>query len=197
MKTTGCRERGFTLVESLVVVAILFIAIMLAAPFLSKQIQRNKIVSAANQVGGLMRLARLDAIKMSQFGCVTIDGDIIGFRSTSETCGTRDQLLGGGQVQLPKNVTATISGFTDGTPRVAVFRNDGSLRFDVGDDPGEVRLETPEIGSGGRHCMKVKVAPPATGRVVIEKWDATDNYWHTNGFNKAWDWTPTTGSCPW
>lgn len=193
MKNTGCRERGFTLVESLVVVAILFIAMMIAAPFLSKQIQRNKIVGAANQVGGLMRLARLDAIKTSQFGCVTVEGDVIvGFRSADANCGTRDQILGGGQVQLPKNVTASISGFNGETPPVAVFRNDGSLP-----DPGQVRLETPEIGTGGRHCMQVRVAPAATGRVVIEKWDATTvNDWHTNGSPKAWDWTPRAGSCP-
>lgn len=190
MKTTGRRERGFTLVESLVVVAILFIAIMIAAPYLSKQIQRSKIVGVANQVGGMMRLARLDAIKTSQFGCVTVEGSVAGgFSSANDDCATRTRVLGA-EVQLPANVTASVSGFTAGTPRVAVFRSDGSLR-----DVGEVRLEVPELG-GGRHCMRVRVAPAATGRVLIEKWDATISLWHTNGSPQSWDWEPISGSCP-
>jgi prepilin-type N-terminal cleavage/methylation domain-containing protein len=187
MKNAKRTERGFTLVESLVVVAILFIAVMLSAPYLSKQIQRSKIVGAANQVAGVMRLARLEAIKRSQFGCVTVDGRILGFGSASETCSTLDRPLSGGEVALPKNVIASVSGFT---ANVAVFRSDGSMR-----DVGSVQIEVPEL-SGGRHCMRVRVTPAATGRVVIEKWDAVTSVWHTNGSPKSWDWTPNSGSCP-
>ncbi|HUR01370.1 MAG TPA: GspH/FimT family pseudopilin, partial [Nonomuraea sp.] len=176
-------------VEMLVVVAILFIAVMLSAPYLSKQIQRSKLIGAANQVAGMMRLARLDAIKRSQFGCVTVDGRILGYGSVSETCVTRDRPLSGGEVALPKNVSASVSGFTG---NVAVFRSDGSM---PPNSEGEVRLEVPELGCG-RHCMRVRVSPAATGRVLIEKWDAVTSVWHTNGSPKSWDWTPKSGSCP-
>ena len=73
MTNPTCRERGFTLIESLVVLVIVLIAVLMSGPYLATQIQRSKLVGAANQGVGLMRLARMDAIKNSRCAMVVIE----------------------------------------------------------------------------------------------------------------------------
>lgn len=194
------RERGFTLIEMLVVVAILFIAVLLAAPYLSKQIQRSKLIGVAQQAAGLMRLARMDAIKTSRCAIVLIDIDGDRMEALSDRDGdclpsAPDVRLS--EIVLPNSVAfaspcgsdaASVRELTDwpGNPSVAVFRGDGSAQ-----DPGAFRFRAVELGGAAPNYLEVFLSPPATARIRVRKWKGgdCDDDWHANGEGGSWKWS--------
>ena len=206
MKHPKRRERGFTLVEMLVVLAILSIAVLLAAPFMSKQIQRSKLIGVAQQAAGMMRLARMDAIKTSLCSFVQIDPESGRVEALSDRDGdclpsAGDERLG--EVTLPNGVTfaspcgADAASVRDFTPRVglssvAVFRGDGSAQ-----DSGAFRFQAVELGGADPNYLEVFLWPQATARVRVRKWrgpvgggDCDDNaLWHANGDGGSWKWS--------
>lgn len=205
MKTSNRRERGFTLVESLVVVAILSIAVLLAAPYLSTQVQRSKLIGTAQQAAGLMRLARMDAIKNSQCAMVVVVPDkgqveVLSDRDANCLPSAADVRIG--ELILPNSVSftspcgtgaASIQGLTPNTgqPSVAVFRSDGSAL-----DPGAFRFQARELGGAAPNYLEILLRPAATARVQLRKWRGgtggdcnDDTLWHTNGDGGSWRWS--------
>ena len=86
------RESGFTLLEMMIVVAIISILSVLAFPSLSTLIPRNRTKAAARELRGYLQKAKLEAIKQnadcltvftqasgtdagSCVGCISSDGD--------------------------------------------------------------------------------------------------------------------------
>lgn len=197
------RERGFTLIEILVVTAILLMVTLMAAPYLATQIQRSKLIGAANQAVGVMRMARMDAIKNSQCAMVLIDpalGQMEAFSDRDGNCLRSAPDVRIAQMVLPKNVTFTapsgqagalsVKDFTGG---VAVFKGDGSI-----EDMGAFRFQAQELGGRKANWLEVNVSPEATARIELRKWKGPDNpddaslrndiNWHANGEGGNWTW---------
>lgn len=190
------RERGFTLIEMLVVVAILGIAALLSIPYLSAQIQRSKLLGAASQVSGLMRLARLDSIKYSRSAMVAIDPttrkvNAFSDRNSNDLPDAGEEI---GEVILPNSVTfaepgggtgdTSIDGFTTkpGYPRrFALFKSDGAIT-----DIGAFRLKSEALGTGAPNYLEVNVAPAATARVALRKYES--GAWVENDGTGVWKW---------
>lgn len=202
MKHPKRRERGFTLVEMLVVIAIMSIAVLLAAPYLTKQIQRSKLIGVAQQAAGLMRLARMDAIKTSRCAMVLIDPirgqmEVLSDRDGNCRPSPPDERLS--EVILPNGVSfaspcgvgaASVYRLTPraGLPSVAVFRGDGSA-----EDLGAFRFKAVELGGAAPNYLEVFLGPPATARVQVRKWKGGDcddpASWHANGEGGSWKWS--------
>jgi type IV fimbrial biogenesis protein FimT len=63
----GRREvAGFTLVELMITVAVLAIVLAIAVPSFRDMINRNQLVSAANEVSATLNLARMEAIRRNR-----------------------------------------------------------------------------------------------------------------------------------
>lgn len=203
------RERGFTLVEVLVVAVILLIITLMAAPYLATQVQRSKLIGAANQAVGVMRLARMDAIKRSQCAMVVIDpaqGRMEAISDRDADCVPSAADVRIGEAVLPKQVTfsapggkagaLSVKGFTTraGLPSMAVFQSDGSIRA-----VGAFRFEAFELGGRKANWLEVNVSPAATARIELRKWKGPDNpddaalnndlNWHANGEGGSWSWS--------
>jgi prepilin-type N-terminal cleavage/methylation domain-containing protein len=178
MKTQRA-ERGFTLIELLVVIVVAMILMALTIPTLQTTWRAGKLRGAANQTMVLMRQARLEAIKFSAQGIVSIvpatadapgrveafsDRDADGVRDPEEPIVGTFVLPKGVDFRAPGDLTGAYSvddltTDADGGPSKAVFLRDGSIEatgaFRLGDENG--------------NFLEVRVDPRATARVEIRK----------------------------
>ena len=182
---------GFTLIEVLVVVALMAILVAFGGADLYRQIARRKLLAAARQTSVLLRLARLDAVKTSSAGIVRIQFDpvfnkhiIVNAFSDRDRDGQWDdgepQL---GYLELGQGISvAGVIGFTPQTPPAtynqAVFGSDGSIQA-----VGAFRFVNERS-----EAMEVAV-PASTGiKVVLRKKDS-GGVWREQGEGgTSWSW---------
>ena len=89
---TGSRQRGFTLVELMIGLAIVGILVMGALPSYTAWIQNTKIRNAAESVQNALQLARAEAIQRNtsvQFALTTDSGWTVSIVAPAETVQTR------------------------------------------------------------------------------------------------------------
>jgi len=198
---SGRGPSGFTLIEMLVVLAILMILLLFAVPVLQTATRRSKLRGMANETATVMRLARLAAIKNSCPSIVKIVIDssprVEGFPDCDGN-GVLDadkKTLGsfplpyGVHFLAPPNLqgNASVGDLSadpgGGAANVAIFQPDGSIAatggFRFGDDNG--------------NFLEVWVSPLATARIEVHKCllctDASDRTdWYANGDNGKWVW---------
>lgn len=180
--------------------AIVAGAMLLGIPAIQNLIVRSRTEGFAREASVLMQRTRLEAIKMNRDGVVRpdtanrrlvafLDADRDGTFNPDSTQPPRttDYVLG--RLPLPANVEfdapesqALVDGFTlvDGE-RSAVFQANGSVA-----NEGAFR-----IGDARGNFLEIRVGPPATGRVQLQKWQDSD--WQPAGDpaspdHKPWKW---------
>ena len=180
--------KGFTLIELIVVLAIIVIAALIGMPALLNAIRRSSTEGGVRQATVELRAARFEAIKNSATVYVEADfanDQLVTWRETNLT-----PLLSPDDEELrrmplptrlhywgPADAAAEGPNATDppSTP-VMTFMPNGAI-----DEEGAFRF------SDGLNFLEVRVAPRATARVTMLKWNGTQ--WRPQGENdERWEW---------
>jgi prepilin-type N-terminal cleavage/methylation domain-containing protein len=186
---------GFTLVEAIIVVAIISIIASIGLPALLHMVHRSKIEGIARQTAVLMRKARLEAIKQNVQTVVeinTVTGEITAFADVDgaaagappdgfynaivgEARGETDYFIGTPYIK-PERVNFDFPPMDLLEPRASTFENllsDGFPDAIAIFQPNGSILNTGAIrfGDNRGNFLEVRVDPAATARIQIRKWN--------------------------
>jgi prepilin-type N-terminal cleavage/methylation domain-containing protein len=193
---------GFTVIEMIVVVAIVGIMATIGIPNLIRIIHRAKLETSV-----LMQRARSEAVRQNVPTVVRFDftrNEVVAFADVDgpTVVDPSDSIFNPvagqphratdyelGRYQLPNRVLfqapaadpeGAVRGFRDvGPDKVAVFNPNGSIA-----ETGAVRF-----GDQRGNFLEVNVEPAATARVQMRKWDPDLNAWQSrNQGDKPWVW---------
>ena len=181
---------GFTLVELVIVVAIVLFIMAIGYPLLHNLIIRGKLEGAVCEIAMLLQQAKLEAIKRSVPTVIRVDtagreiisfADVNGPSLTDPPDGIYNPVAGqpehgtdypirpalklakGTDFQAPL-AEPVVEGFTTvGSEQVAIFQSDSSMQ-----DDNAIR-----IANGRSNFLEVRVAPKATARVELRKWNGS------------------------
>lgn len=203
-------EAGFSLIEMLVVIALVAIMAVWGVPAFLSTLNKTRVVAASREIATLMQVGRLEAIKRSgrngnlgnEVAALTYFPAERQFRLLVDDSpdGTFNPALGiggayflptGVRLQAPTEATENGANAIAGWDEVAdvadrwngpIFLSDGSARA-----AGAFRL----FDSRGNY-LEVRIEFPATGKIALQKWfgggDPNANWFENGEANRKWQW---------
>jgi prepilin-type N-terminal cleavage/methylation domain-containing protein len=197
------KENGFSLLELLIVLAILGLMALLITPWMLGTLHRTRLISAAREVAALLQVARFEAIKEGREAIVEYDvatGSFWGYvdRNENQARDDGDRIFARSYF-LPRTIelrgptdtaplgTHAVVGWTDSSAcppgrRGPAFRSDGSVNC-----AGAFRFANQR-----NDFLEVRIELQATGQVVVQKWfgggDPNTNWFENGESGHAWQW---------
>jgi prepilin-type N-terminal cleavage/methylation domain-containing protein len=175
-------DHGFTLLELLVIMAILGFLAFMGYPALINTIHRARVDSGLRHVAMQLRVARMEAIKRSTPVYVDADVDAQTITTYRETTGTGfsdtdDTQLSQLTLPLPLVFGAVDDvKIADLPDSYFVFQTNGSVQevgaYRLADDRG--------------NFFEIRVDPRPAAKVTILKWE--DPNWRPAGEGEPWQW---------
>ena len=195
MKRRHC-QRGYTLIELLIVLLLVGLLAIISRPAIEQFIARSRIDGYTQVAGSMMRRARLEAIKRSQPAVLrvnTVTGQGAAFVDANLNDVYDDGELLLGVLTMPNGLSyaapapeLVVDGFdVSGDEAWVSFMSDGSV-----EQSGALRFM-----DGRGNCMELRVAPAATAKIRVRKWDAElpvdedGSHWYGDGEGgRPWTW---------
>lgn len=192
---------GFSLVELLVVLALIGILALIGMPWMLGTLHRAKLVATAREASTLMQGARLEAIKRSAPTMVRYDVNADAFSVVADLTQPRDGvfetvLVPNSPLQRKVLLWAPTEGAPEGTNSIVDWDEAADC---VDAQPGPIFDSDGSANCGGAfrftdqrgNFLETRVLFPATGKIVIRKWFGgnVDTDWYENGqAGKKWTW---------
>lgn len=154
-------NRGFTLIELMITIAVLAVVIAIAAPSFTSVIQSNRTTALHHEILGALQLARSEAVKRRTDVIVCRSEDLADCdKGTDWTDGWLIREVGGDVVKVWDPVAGmALTGPDDGL----IFRSSGMASgvTEDEDDP-DFTTTTSSCTAGTKYTIKISVTGSAT-----------------------------------